>query len=199
MLADVVTQLTADGCEVVVGTCPDLGTVRPILQPLREVARQLSRRLARSRPSPSSAPVAAPSRSATCSAACSGEQLDVMFGDDRFHPSAAGYANMVSVLIPAVAASLNDPQQDVIDAGEPRDVMSLSDAAHRGLGAAGHPGRTQRSSRARAASSPAHLRPVLDRTVLKTRWPAPKGPAIVVRLLADQSPRRIARMRSISM
>lgn len=46
-LAEVVSQLTSQGCEVVVGTCPDLGTVKPILQPLREVARQWSRRLAR--------------------------------------------------------------------------------------------------------------------------------------------------------
>ena len=57
------------------------------------------------------------------------EQRDMMFGEDRFHPSAAGYANMVSVLIPAVAAALNDPEQDVIDAGQPRDLMSLGDAA----------------------------------------------------------------------
>lgn len=129
MLADVVTQLTADGCQVIVGTCPDLGTVRPILQPLREVARVWSRRLARQQ---TIATVGAGGRAVSLGDLLGGlfrEQLDVMFGEDRFHPSAAGYANMVSVLIPAVAAALNDPQQDVIDAGEPRDIMSLGDAA----------------------------------------------------------------------
>src|SRR5688572_25416549 len=35
------------GVEVVVGTCPDLGTVRPINPPLRQVAREWSRRLAK--------------------------------------------------------------------------------------------------------------------------------------------------------
>ncbi len=129
MLADVVTQLTADGCQVVVGTCPDLGTVRPIMQPLREVARLWSRKLARRQ---TIATVGAGGRAVSLGDLLGGlfrEQLDVMFGADRFHPSAAGYANMVSVLMPAVAASLNDPQQDVIDAGEPRETMSLSDAA----------------------------------------------------------------------
>lgn len=129
MLADVVTQLTADGCEVVVGTCPDLGTVRPILQPLREVARRWSRSLARQQ---TIAVVGAGGRAVSLGDLLGGlfrEHLDVMFGEDRFHPSAAGYANMVSVLMPAIAAALNDPQQDVIDSGQPRDVMSLDDAA----------------------------------------------------------------------
>ncbi|MEO6605793.1 MAG: SGNH/GDSL hydrolase family protein [Aeromicrobium sp.] len=129
MLAEVVTQLTNDGCEVVVGTCPDLGTVRPILQPLREVARHWSRRLARQQ---TIATVGAGGRAVSLGDLLAGlfnEQRDQMFGADGFHPSAAGYANMVSVLMPAVAASLNDPQQDVIDSGEPRNLMSLDDAA----------------------------------------------------------------------
>ena len=129
MLAKVVTRLTSDGCEVVVGTCPDLGTVRPILQPLREVARQWSRRLARQQ---TIGVVRAGGRAVSLGDLLGGlfkEQRDMMFGEDRFHPSAAGYANMVSVLIPAVAAALNDPEQDVIDAGQPRDLMSLGDAA----------------------------------------------------------------------
>ena len=128
-LADVVTQLTDDGCEVVVGTCPDLGTVRPILQPLREVARQWSRRLARQQ---TIAVVGAGGRAVSLGDLLGGlfnEQRDTMFGEDRFHPSAAGYANVVSVLIPAVAAALNDPEQDIIDAGQPLRVMSLTEAA----------------------------------------------------------------------
>ncbi|GAA3514930.1 SGNH/GDSL hydrolase family protein [Aeromicrobium panaciterrae] len=131
MLAGVVGRLTSEGCQVVVGTCPDLGTVRPIRQPLREVARQLSRRLAKQQ---TISVVRAGGRVVSLGDLLGGlfnEQRETMFGEDRFHPSAAGYANMVSVLIPAVAASLNDPQQDVIDAGEPLHVMSLADAAAR--------------------------------------------------------------------
>lgn len=136
-LADVVSDLKADGCEVVVGTCPDLGTVRPILQPLREVARLWSRSLARQQ---TIAVVGAGGHAVSLGDLLGGlfaQQRDTMFGEDRFHPSEAGYANMVSVLIPAVAASLNDPQQDVIDAGHPSDLMSLADAAAQ---ASEHPG-----------------------------------------------------------
>ena len=39
-------RLRDAGAEVVVGTCPDLGTIEPIAPPLRQVARLWSRRLA---------------------------------------------------------------------------------------------------------------------------------------------------------
>ena len=45
-LSDAVRRLRAVGTEVVVGTCPDLGTVRPFAPPLRQVARRMSRELA---------------------------------------------------------------------------------------------------------------------------------------------------------
>ncbi|MEU9113187.1 SGNH/GDSL hydrolase family protein, partial [Streptomyces sp. NPDC048483] len=45
-LSEAVRRLRAAGCEVVVGTCPDLGTIEPVYQPLRWVARRLSRQLA---------------------------------------------------------------------------------------------------------------------------------------------------------
>ena len=41
-----VRQLRAAGAQVVVGTCPDLGTVQPIRPPLRWLARRWSRQLA---------------------------------------------------------------------------------------------------------------------------------------------------------
>src|SRR5690606_29406826 len=46
-LGAAVRRLVAEGCDVIVGTCPDLGTVRPIRQPLRGYVRLWSRRLAR--------------------------------------------------------------------------------------------------------------------------------------------------------
>ena len=45
-LADAVRALRAAGAEVVVGTCPDLGTIQPIQPPLRWLARRWSRQLA---------------------------------------------------------------------------------------------------------------------------------------------------------
>ncbi len=45
-LAMRVVRLRDAGCEVVVGTCPDLGTVEPIQHPLRWLARRWSRQLA---------------------------------------------------------------------------------------------------------------------------------------------------------
>src|SRR5262249_45203070 len=45
-LAAAVRVLRVFGCEVVVGTCPDLGTIRPIQPPLRWVTRHWSRQMA---------------------------------------------------------------------------------------------------------------------------------------------------------
>jgi lysophospholipase L1-like esterase len=130
-LAEVVTRLSETGCEVVVGTCPDLGTVRPIRQPLRLVARLLSRQLAKEQ---TVAVVNAGGRAVSLGSLLGKvftEKRDIMFGTDHFHPSATGYANMVSVLIPAVTASLREKEVSAAYAyaGPPRDLMSVSDAA----------------------------------------------------------------------
>src|SRR5207249_523471 len=45
-LSAAVRRLRDAGVAVLVGTCPDLGTVKPIAPPLRQVARAWSRRLA---------------------------------------------------------------------------------------------------------------------------------------------------------
>jgi lysophospholipase L1-like esterase len=131
LLGEVVTRLSDTGCEVVVGTCPDLGTVRPIRQPLRMVARLLSRHLAREQ---TIAVVHAGGRAVSLGGLLGkvfDEKRDIMFGADHFHPSATGYANMVSVLIPAVTASLREKEVSTAYAyaGRPRDLMSVSDAA----------------------------------------------------------------------
>lgn len=112
-----------------VGTCPDLGTVRPILQPLRTVARRASRVLARKQ---TIAVVEAGGRAVSLGdllGTLFTEKRDLMFGVDQFHPSEAGYANMVSVLIPAVAASLRQKQRTYDYAGHPSGLTSVADAA----------------------------------------------------------------------
>lgn len=129
LLAAAVHRLTSQGCEVVVGTCPDLGTVRPIMQPLRAVARRLSRNLARRQ---TVALVEEGGRAVSLGDLLGGmfvERRDVMFGADNFHPSETGYANMVSVLIPGIAASLRQRERTSAYAGAPRDMMPVADAA----------------------------------------------------------------------
>jgi lysophospholipase L1-like esterase len=133
-LGDVVRHLVEADCEVVVGTTPDLGSVRPIMQPLRSVAQRWSRNLARKQ---TVAVVGAGGRAVSLGDLLGNlftENRDIMFGLDRFHPSETGYANMVSVLVPAVAASLRERARTLAYAGyvsteRPRDLMSVRDAA----------------------------------------------------------------------
>jgi lysophospholipase L1-like esterase len=136
-LGAAVARLIDLGSEVVVGTCPDLGTIKPIMQPLRAIARGLSRMLARRQ---TVAAVEAGGRAVSLGSLLGVlfmEKRDEMFGVDSFHPSATGYANMVSVLIPAIAASMREREQSVAYAGPPRDVMSLNDAASEAVHHAG--------------------------------------------------------------
>ena len=134
ILADAVRRLVAAHCEVVVGTTPDLGTVRPIMQPLRAVARRWSRNLARKQ---TIALVEAGGRAVSLGGLLGTlftERRDVMFGADHFHPSETGYANMVSVLTPAVAASLRLKARTAAYASfapseTPRDLMPVREAA----------------------------------------------------------------------
>jgi lysophospholipase L1-like esterase len=101
-LSDAVSRLVEAGCEVVVGTCPDLGTIRPIGVPLRLLARRWSRQMAAAQ---TIAVVAAGGRTVSL-----GDVLGPTFASDRslfsvdeFHPSAAGYAAAAAVLLRSVA------------------------------------------------------------------------------------------------
>jgi lysophospholipase L1-like esterase len=104
-LQNAVRRLVAGGAEVVVGTCPDLGTIRPIGQPLRGLARRWSRQLAAAQ---TIAVVEAGGRTVSL-----GSVLGPTFARDRglfsvdeFHPSAAGYAAAAAVLLPSIADAL---------------------------------------------------------------------------------------------
>ena len=104
-LARAVRTLRAAGVVVVVGTCPDLGTVKPVPQPLRTIAAHWSRRLA----------------AAQTVATVEQDGIAVSLGDllvrdfseqphlwsaDRFHPSADGYRRIVDAMLPSVLTSL---------------------------------------------------------------------------------------------
>jgi hypothetical protein len=89
----------------VVGTCPDLGTIRPVPQPLRWYARRLSRQMAAAQ---TVAVVGAGGRTVSL-----GDLLGPifagrreLFADDQFHPSAAGYAEAVRAILPSCLDAL---------------------------------------------------------------------------------------------
>ena len=102
-----VRRLRDVGTEVVVGTCPDLGAIQPVPPPLRQLARRWSRDLAAAQ---TVAVVEAGGRAVSV-----GDMLGdtfstephVMFSEDRFHPSPAGYARVAAALLPTVSAALD--------------------------------------------------------------------------------------------
>jgi lysophospholipase L1-like esterase len=104
-LGEAVARLRAVGCEVVVGTCPDLGTLRPVQPPLRWLARRWSRQLALLQ---GQAVTAAGGSSVPIGALLGAEfaeRAELLFGPDRFHPSAEGYRAAVAALLPSLASA----------------------------------------------------------------------------------------------
>ncbi|MEV5411498.1 SGNH/GDSL hydrolase family protein [Thermopolyspora sp. NPDC052614] len=105
-LATAVRRLREAGARVVVGTCPDMGTIRPIAQPLRWITRRWSRQLAAAQ---TVAVVEAGGRTVAF-ADLLGPQFETfpgeMFGPDRYHPSARGYRQAAYAVLPSVCAAL---------------------------------------------------------------------------------------------
>lgn len=105
-LRDTTRQLVEHGTAVIVGTCPDLGTVRPIGWPLRSVARRASRQLAAAQ---TIAVTEVGGRTVSMSDLLADDfQSDPkgMFGPDRFHPSALGYSQAAFAVLPSACAAL---------------------------------------------------------------------------------------------
>ncbi len=102
-----VQRLREAGAEVVVGTCPDLGAIQPVPQPLRLLARRWSRDLAAAQ---TVAVVEAGGRAVSIGDMLTdafSQEPHVMFSEDRFHPSPAGYARVAAALLPSVSAALD--------------------------------------------------------------------------------------------
>jgi hypothetical protein len=134
-LVEAVRRLVAADCAVVVGTCPDLGTIEPIAQPLRTIARRWSRMLAAAQ---TIAVVEAGGRTVSLGDILGPEFAADrgMFSADRFHPSATGYARAAAAMLPSVvdAAGLPHPQ----DPNRPGDgVLPVAQAAVAAADAAG--------------------------------------------------------------
>jgi lysophospholipase L1-like esterase len=130
-LHDVVESLRSARTQVVVGTCPDLGTIQPIQPPLRQVARLWSRRLAAAQ---TIGVVEAGGRSVSLGSILGPEfsaRPGDMFGPDGFHPSPTGYKACAGAMLPSVAEVVGVMPADV-DEPEPmrgEGVYALSEAA----------------------------------------------------------------------
>lgn len=107
-LEEAIVRLQARGAAVVVGTCPDLGALRPVPQPLRALGSRLSRQLADAQ---AEAAARHDARAVSLRRAVGPffvTQPDEMFSLDRFHPSALGYRRTAEALLPALIAALGD-------------------------------------------------------------------------------------------
>ncbi|MFE4605059.1 SGNH/GDSL hydrolase family protein, partial [Kitasatospora indigofera] len=111
-LGEAVEMLQASGCQVVVGTCPDLGTIKPVRPPLRWVARRLSRQLAAAQ---TIAVVQAGGRTVSLGSLLGPEfaARPEMFASDRYHPSAQGYATAAMAMLPSLCAAVEILQVEV--------------------------------------------------------------------------------------
>lgn len=181
-LARAVGTLRAAGAVVVVGTCPDLGTVKPLWQPLRTYARIESRRMARTQ---TVAVVEAGGISVSLGDLL-GDEFDSspqLWSADRFHPSPQGYARVVDVLLPAVLQGLG---VDVPGARTERD--SVQDVALAATVAADDPGlvvETVRGAQGAAAAGPGRLARLVRRVPMAGRG-APEGRTPSEQGAADQ-------------
>ncbi|MEU6149427.1 SGNH/GDSL hydrolase family protein [Actinosynnema sp. NPDC047251] len=92
-------RLRDAGIGVVVGTCPDLGAIRPIGQPLRAVASEYSHRLARAQRQAVLDAGGVPVALGDLLAAEFTTRSRDYFSRDQFHPSAAGYEAATSILL----------------------------------------------------------------------------------------------------
>ncbi|MCW2513278.1 MAG: lysophospholipase L1-like esterase [Mycobacterium sp.] len=103
-----VRRLRGSGAVVVVGTCPDFGVITAIPQPLRLVARMIGLRLARAQASAVRAAGGVPVPFSDLLAPEFQRAPEVLFSDDMFHPSAAGYALAAQQLLPALCKQLGE-------------------------------------------------------------------------------------------
>ncbi len=132
-------SLRADWPQVVVGTCPDLGTVQPLAPPLRQVARRWSRRLAVAQ---TVACVESGGHSVSLGSLLGPDFAAApheMFGPDRYHPSPAGYRSVAIAMLPTVANVIGVLPEDG-EEPEPYRLEGVFALARAAAVAAGHSG-----------------------------------------------------------
>lgn len=129
-LTAAVRRLRTAGAEVVVGTCPDLGTIEPVYQPLRWLARRASRQLAAAQ---TIVVVEQGGRTVSLGDLLGPEfaaNPREMFGVDNFHPSAEGYATAAMAVLPTLCASLGVwPETDRLEPARRENILPVAKAA----------------------------------------------------------------------
>src|SRR4051794_26589536 len=130
-LSAAVRRLRTAGAEVVVGTCPDLGTIEPVRQPLRWLARRASRQLAAAQ---TIGAVEQGGRTVSLGDLL-GPEFEAnpreLFGPDNYHPSAEGYATAAMAVLPTVCAALSlwPADEDRPDASRREGFLPVARAA----------------------------------------------------------------------
>ncbi|MEW1911719.1 SGNH/GDSL hydrolase family protein [Kitasatospora sp. NPDC085895] len=170
-LGDAVRILRSTGCEVVVGTCPDLGTIKPVRPPLRWVARRLSRQLAAAQ---TIAVVEAGGRTVSLGSLLGPEfaTRPELFAADRYHPSAQGYATAAMAMLPSLCATLDLWPDEEDTAAEPPAAQAVLPVEVAAAAAAGHSG----TEVAAAGTGPAARRWALMRHRLRLGLPGTPEP-----------------------
>ncbi|HMT49365.1 MAG TPA: SGNH/GDSL hydrolase family protein [Dietzia sp.] len=105
-VGEAVGALREGGSHVVVGTCPDLGIIKPVPQPLRSVMATLSRRLGNAQAVQVRRAGGVPVSLAEALAPEFHKRGESLFSPDRFHPNSAGYELAAGLLLPAVCEVL---------------------------------------------------------------------------------------------
>ena len=138
-LAAAVRRLRTAGAEVVVGTCPDLGSIEPVQQPLRWLARRASRQLAAAQ---TIGAVEQGGRTVSLGDLL-GPEFEAnpreLFGPDNYHPSAEGYATAAMAVLPTVCAALSlwPADEDRPDASRREGFLPVARAAAEAASEAG--------------------------------------------------------------
>jgi len=101
-----IRRLRERGTAVVVGTCPDLGALRPVPQPLRALGSRASRQLANAQRAGALRAGAHVVSLAHVVGPFFITNPDEMFSLDRFHPSPLGYKRTARAMLPSVLAAL---------------------------------------------------------------------------------------------
>lgn len=122
-LQECIQALRARGCAVVVGTCPDLGALRPVPQPLRALGSRASRQLAAAQRTAALAEGAWAVSLADVVGPFFITNPDEMFSLDRFHPSSLGYKRTAKAMLPSVLAALGE--RDEVPFGHAAPVVAL--------------------------------------------------------------------------
>ncbi len=135
-LGRAVQMLRASGAVVVVGTCPDLGTVKPLLEPLRSIAAFWSRRLATAQ----AVAVVENDGIAVSLGSLLAEDFhkqDHLWSADRFHPSSEGYRRVADALLPSLLEAVGvDIPVSVPVSTSVQDVLIAAAVASREPGVA---------------------------------------------------------------